>query len=280
MEVLMEKAISYLQYPFVTYALIVGVLISLASSLFGVILVLKRLSYMGDGLSHVAFGAMCIASVLNLSGSMPFMLVVTMLSAILLLRKGESASLRADASIAMMSVGALAIGYFLMNVFSTRPNISGDVCTTLFGSTSILTLTEKDVWLTVILAVVSIALFVILYHKIFMLTFDEDFARAAGMNTKLYNLLVAIIVAVIIVLAMNLVGSLLIAALIVFPALTAMKLFRSFRSVTMASAVIAVICTFLGMTCSILASTPVGATIVIFHTIFYGLAAGVEAIRR
>lgn len=272
MTALIDKITFYLQYPFVIHAIIVGVLISLSSSLFGVTLVLKRLSYIGDGLSHVAFGAMCVAAVLNLSNNMPFILLFTTISAILLLRKGESANSRADATIAMMSVGSLAMGYFLMNVFSTRPNISGDVCTTLFGSTSILTLTQKDVWLSTALSMLSIVVFIALYHKIFMLSFDEDFAKAAGLNTGFYNLLVAVIVAVIIVLAMNLVGSLLIAALIVFPALSAMKLFKSFLSVTIASAVISVTCAFFGMACSILASTPVGSTIVVFNTACFFLA--------
>ena len=222
----------YFQYPFVRYALIVGVLIALCSSLLGVTLVLKRFSFIGDGLSHVAFGAMAIASVLNITNNMLFILPVTVICAILLLRAGQNTRIKGDAAIAMISVGALAIGYLLMNLFSTSPNISGDVCSTLFGSTSILTLTKGEVWLCGILSVVVVAIFILFYNKIFAVTFDENFARATGTRANAYNLLIAVVIAVIIVLAMNLVGSLLISALVIFPALSAMRLFKSFRSVT------------------------------------------------
>ena len=222
----------YFQYPFVRYALIVGVLIALCSSLLGVTLVLKRFSFIGDGLSHVAFGAMAIASVLNITNNMLFILPVTVLCAIFLLRAGQNTRIKGDAAIAMISVGALAIGYLLMNIFSTSPNISGDVCSTLFGSTSILTLTKGEVWLCAILSVVVVAIFIFFYNKIFAVTFDENFSKAAGVRANAYNLLIAVVIAVIIVLAMNLVGSLLISALVIFPALSAMRLFKSFRSVT------------------------------------------------
>ena len=207
----------YFQYPFVRYALIVGVLIALCSSLLGVTLVLKRFSFIGDGLSHVAFGAMAIASVLNITNNMLFILPVTVICAILLLRAGQNTRIKGDAAIAMISVGALAIGYLLMNLFSTSPNISGDVCSTLFGSTSILTLTKGEVWLCGILSVVVVAIFILFYNKIFAVTFDENFARATGTRANAYNLLIAVVIAVIIVLAMNLVGSLLISALVIFP---------------------------------------------------------------
>ena len=226
---------TYLQYPFVRYALIVGVLISLCSSLLGVTLVLKRFSFIGDGLSHVAFGAIAIASVLKLTDQMLLVLPITILCAVLLLRTGQNARIKGDAAIAMVSVGALALGYLLMNLFSTSTNLSGDVCSTLFGSTSILTLKQRDVIFTVILSVIVIAVFVMFYHKIFDVTFDENFARATGTRVDLYNLLIAVIIAVIIVLAMNLVGSLLISALIIFPALSAMRLFHSFKAVTICS---------------------------------------------
>ena len=227
----------YFQYPFVRYALIVGVLIALCSSLLGVTLVLKRFSFIGDGLSHVAFGAMAIASVLNITNNMLFILPVTVICAILLLRAGQNTRIKGDAAIAMISVGALAIGYLLMNLFSTSPNISGDVCSTLFGSTSILTLTKGEVWLCGILSVVVVAIFILFYNKIFAVTFDENFARATGTRANAYNLLIAVVIAVIIVLAMNLVGSLLISALVIFPALSAMRLFKCFRSVTISAAV-------------------------------------------
>ncbi len=257
-----DKLALYLQYPFVRYALIVGVLIALCSSLLGVTLVLKRFSFIGDGLSHVAFGAMAIAAVLNLTNDMLLVLPVTVVSAVLLLRTGQKTKIKGDAAIAMISVGALAFGYLIMNVFSTSSNLSGDVCSTLFGSTSILTLSSREVWLCAALSVLVVVVFILFYNKIFAVTFDEDFAKAAGTGANAYNLLVAVVTAVIIVLAMNLVGSLLISALVIFPALSAMRLFRSFRSVTVCSAVLSVVCAFLGIVISILAGTPVGSTIV------------------
>ena len=258
----LDVLMRYLAFPAVRYALIVGVLISLCSSLLGVTLVLKRFSFIGDGLSHVAFGAMAIAAVVGLTNEMLIVLPITVLSAILLLRTGQNARIKGDAAIAMISVGALAIGYLLMNLFSTSSNISGDVCSTLFGSTSILTLTQGEVWLCVVLSVIVVASFLFFYHKIFAVTFDESFARATGTPTDTYNLIIAIIIAVIIVLAMNLVGSLLISALVIFPALSAMRLYKSFKAVTICSAVLSVVCSFAGMIVSILGGTPVGSTIV------------------
>ena len=259
---IIEKLTFYFQYPFVWYALIVGILIALCSSLLGVTLVLKRFSFIGDGLSHVAFGAMAIASVLNVSNNMLFVMPVTVICAVLLLRTGQSTKIKGDAAIAMISVGALAVGYLLMNVFSAGANISGDVCSSLFGSTSILTLTRAEVWLCVVVSVIVVTLFVVFYHKIFAVTFDENFAKATGTKTDVYNLLIAVITAVIIVLAMNLVGSLLISALIIFPALSAMRLYKRFRAVIICSAILSVLCAFFGIIISILGGTPVGSTIV------------------
>lgn len=259
---IIDKIVLYLQYPFVRYAVIVGVLIALCSSLLGVTLVLKRFSFIGDGLSHVAFGAIAIASVLKLTNDMPFVLVVTVICAVLLLRTGQNTRIKGDASIAMISVGALAVGYLIMNIFSTSSNLSGDVCSTLFGSTSILTLTSDEVIMSVILCAVVVAVFIMFYNKIFSVTFDENFAQATGTRAKLYNLLIAVIIAVIIVLAMNLVGSLLISALVIFPALSAMRVFKSFKSVTVCSAVLSVFCALLGILISVVFSTPVGSTIV------------------
>ena len=259
---MLEKLGMYLQYPFVRYALIVGVLIALCASLLGVTLVLKRFSFIGDGLSHVAFGAMAIAAVLNLSNNMLLVLPVTVVCAIALLRTGKNAKIKGDAAIAMISVGALAFGYLLMHLFSTSSNLSGDVCSTLFGSTSILTLSRKEVWLCAVLSVAVVILFVLFYNRIFAVTFDEDFAKAVGTKADACQLLIAVIIAVIIVLAMNLVGSLLISALVIFPALSAMRLYHSFRSVTICSAVLSVLCAFLGIAISVLAGTPVGSTIV------------------
>lgn len=266
-----DKLSLYLQYPFVRYALIVGILIALCSSLLGVTLVLKRFSFIGDGLSHVAFGAIAIASVLNISNEMFVVLPITVICAIILLRTGQNAKIKGDAAIAMISVAALAFGYLLMNIFSTSSNLSGDVCSTLFGSTSILTLTKSEVWLCIFLSFTVLAIFLLFYNKIFAVTFDEDFAKATGTNTEAYNLLIAVIIAVIIVLAMNLVGSLLISALVIFPALSAMRIFRSFRSVTIFSAIFSIICSLTGILISILAGTPVGATIVAVDTISFGL---------
>ena len=258
----MDKLVFYFQYPFVRYAMIVGILISLCSSLLGVTLVLKRFSFIGDGLSHVAFGAMAVASVLNFTNNMLFILPVTIICAILLLRTGQNTKIKGDAAIAMISVGALAIGYLLMNIFATGPNLSGDVCSTLFGSTSILTLKLEDVELCVVLSIVVIVLFILFYNKIFCVTFDETFAKATGIKAERYNLLIAVITAVIIVLAMNLVGSLLISALVIFPALSAMRIFKTFLSVTVCSVILSVLCAVTGMLLSILAGTPVGSTIV------------------
>ena len=267
----MSLLLSYLQYPFVRYALIVGTLIALCSSLFGVTLVLKRFSFIGDGLSHVAFGAIAVATVLHLNNQMLFVLPATVLCAVLLLQAGQNAKIKGDAAIAMLSVGALAIGYLLMNLFSTSSNLSGDVCSTLFGSTSILTLTKTEVWLSIALSLLVAAVFILFYNKIFAVTFDEGFARATGLPASLYNLLIAVIIAVIIVLAMNLVGSLLISALVIFPALSAMRVFKSFRAVTICSAVLSVVCSFSGIVISILAETPVGSTVVAVDIAAFGL---------
>lgn len=275
-----ETLLYYFEYPFVRYALIVGVLIALCSSMLGVTLVLKRFSFIGDGLSHVAFGAMAVAAVLRFSNNMLFVLPVTVVCAVLLLRTGRSAKINGDAAIAMLSVGALAIGYLLMNVFSVSSNVSGDVCTTLFGSTSILTLTQTEVWLCAVLSVLVMGVFVVFYNKIFAVTFDESFAQATGTRANLYNLLIAVMIAVMIVLAMNLVGSLLISALVIFPALSAMRVFKSFLSVTVCAAVVSVICAAAGLLISILAGTPVGSTIVAADIAAFALFAAAGAVLR
>ena len=263
----------YLQMSFVQNALIVGVLIALCAALLGVPLVLKRFSFIGDGLSHVAFGAMAAAAVVGLTNEMIVVIPVTILCAVLLLRTGQSAKIKGDASVAMISVGALAIGYLLMNLFPVNgsSNISGDVCSTLFGGTSILTLTSTEVWMCILLSIVVFLFFILFYHKIFAVTFDESFAAATGTNTGLYNLLTAVIIAVVIVLAMNLVGSLLISALVVFPALSAMRVFRSFRAVTICAAVISVLCAVGGILIAAVMSTPVGSTIVVADILVFAL---------
>ena len=275
----MDKLVIYLSYPFVRYALIAGVLIALCSSLLGVTLVLRRMSFLGDGLSHAAFGAMSLAAVLNLTHQMLLVLPLTVACAIVLLCGGKRWGLQGDAAIAMVSVSSLAIGYLLMNLFSSSVNLSGDVCTTLFGSTSILTLRPLEVWLCVGLSAAVLALFVLCYHKLFAITFDETFAQAAGMPVRAYRLALAVVVGVVIVLAMNLVGSLLISALIVFPALSAMRVIRSFRGVVVGAAVISVVCALVGILVSVMAGTPVGSTVVAANLmvfVFMSVVGGVK----
>ena len=271
----------YLSYAFVRYAFIAGVLTALCSSLLGVSLVLKRYSFMGDGLSHVAFGAMAIAAVLSVKTELIVVLPVTVLCAVLLLKTGATARIKGDAALAMLSVGSMACGYLLLNMFSASANVSGDVCSTLFGSTSILTLTQTDVWVCVIMSALVILTYVLFYNKIFAVTFDENFARATGVNAAAYNLLIAVITAVIIVLAMNLVGALLTSALMIFPALSAMRVFHTFRQVVLCSAVVAVVSSAVGILISIVLSSPVGATIVVVDLIvFGGFSAAGRILRR
>ena len=266
-----QQIATYFEYRFVQYAFIVGILIALCSSLLGVTLVLKRFSFIGDGLSHMAFCTMAVAAVVNLTNSMIISLPVTILAAIVLLRSSTNARIKGDAAVAMLAVGSLALGYLLMNVFPTSSNVSADVCTSLFGSVAILTLSTFSVWACIVLSVLTIIFFVLFYHKLFAVTFDETFARATGVKTNLYNLLIAVVTAVIIVLAMNLVGSLLISALIIFPALSAMRIFKSFKSVTICSAILSVSCTAIGILASIIAGTPVGPTIVLADIIAFAI---------
>lgn len=276
----MSQLSLYLSYPFVRYALIVGILISLCSSLFGVTLVLKRYSFIGDGLSHVAFGATAIASVLKLTNSTLVVMPLTVLAAILLLRGNKNAKIKGDAAIAMFSVGSLAFGYLLLNIFGTSSNVSGDVCSTLFGSTSILTLRLSEVITCIIMSIIVILFFVLYYNRIFAVTFDDTFAKATGTNASLYNLGIAIVTAVIIVLAMNLVGSLLISALIIFPALSAMRIFTTYKKAVIASAIISVFCSFFGILISIVASTPTGATIVAADIVLFAACAVIGKIKN
>jgi len=260
---MLAELLRYLGYPFVRYAIVAAMLISLCSALVGVILVLKRYSYIGDGLSHVAFGAMSIALVLGMiQQKMYLVFPITTVAAILILKSGQNKRVQGDAIVGMVSTGALALGYLLMNLFPPTANISGDVCSTLFGSTSILTLSKAEVWLCVIASIIVLIIFVMLYPKIFAVTFDENFSKAIGLKTNQINLILAVIIAVIVVLAMNLVGSLLISALVIFPALSVMQLFKSFKAVLIGAAVLSEICTVTGMLVAILCSTPVGATIV------------------
>ncbi len=276
---LIDKIVEYMQYPFVVYALIVGTLIALCSSLVGVPLVLKRFSNIGTGLSNVAFGAMVTAGVLQIGYDIPVVLIITIISAILLLKTGKNSKIKGDASVAMISVGSLAIGYLIMNLFPTSSNVSADVCSTLFGSTSILTLSVQEVWLSIVLSVIVVVIFIVFYNKIFAVTFDEDFLVATGTNAGRYNLLIAVVTAVIIVLAMQLVGSLLITALVIFPAISAMRVFKNFKAVVICSAVFAVISAIVGILISIIGGTPVGSTIVAIHIIGFLLFSIIDTIK-
>ncbi len=279
MQEMIEIVKFYFSFPFVIYAFIVGVLIALSSSLLGVTLVLKRFSYISDGLSHVAFGALSVATVLRIAGVMWLVFPATAVCAILLLRRGQNAKTRGDAAIAMLSVGALAIGYLVMNLFPVSTNLAGDVCTTLFGATSILTLTPTDVWMCIILSLLVLAIFVLYYNRIFAVTFDETFAKATGMKVEAFNLLLAVVIAAVIVLAMNLVGSLLISALVIFPAMSAMRLFHNFKIVIIASAIISIFCAVVGLLSSIFVSVPVGSGIVCMNIIVFFIACFIRKIR-
>jgi len=276
---MIDRLATYLSYPFVINALVVGALVALCSSLLGTTLVMKRLSYIGDGLSHVAFGAYAVAAVAGVTHDMLIIAPVTVVAAVLLLWRGQSAKVKGDAATAMMAVTALALGYLLMNVFGTKSNVAGDVCSSLFGSTSILTLTAFDVGVCAVMSVVVVGGFALLYNRVFAVTFDETFARASGVPVGRYNLAIAIMIAFVIVVGMNLVGALLLSALVVFPALSAMRVCRTFRSVTIVAAIVGVACALVGMVVSMLAGTPVGSTIVALDALVFGLFSAASLFR-
>ena len=251
------------QYGFLLRALVVGLLVSLCAALLGVSLVLKRFSMIGDGLSHVGFGALAIASALNLA-PLQVSIPVVIVAAFILLRISSDGKIKGDAAIALLSSSALAIGAIVIS----QTNSATDMNSYMFGS--IMAISNDDLVLSIICSVIVIVMFVLFYNKIFAVTFDEDFARATGTKAGRYNLLIAIIVAVIIVLAMNLVGALLTSALMIFPALSAMRVYRAFRQVILCAAVIAVVTSALGILISIMCSTPVGATIVSADALTFG----------
>ncbi len=277
---LFNTFISYLQMPFVRYAFFVVILLSICSALVGVTLVLKRFSFIGDGLSHVAFGATAVASILSLTNNLLIVMPTTIIVAIILLKLGQNAKLKGDALIAVLSVSALGIGYFLMNVFSTSSNVSGDVCSALFGSNKLLSLTLTDVIVSIVICIVIIALYLCFYNKIFSVTFDENYAKATGIKTEIYNVFIAVIIAILIVLSMSLIGSLLVSALIIFPSLSSMRVFKSFKSVIISSVIFALITSFLGISISILFATPVGATIVVIELIGFIIFSIIGKIKR
>ena len=278
---MLEMLKYYLSMDFVRYAFITSIFIALSSSLLGVPLVLRRFSFIGDGLSHVAFFAMAVATALNIflkrfnleiHNNMYVILPITIISAILLLKTSNNTKIKGDQAIAMISVGALSFGYLIMNLFPASSNISQDVCTTLFGASSILTLSLSDVLLSIVLSTAVIVIFIIFYNKIFLITFDETFAVATGVNASAYNFLIATITAIVIVLAMNLVGSLLVSALIVFPAISSMRICKTFKSVTIMSSIISVFCAIIGLTFSIIIGSPVGSTIVGIEALIFVLS--------
>lgn len=281
MSSVLEKFIMYLEYPFVRYALIVGTLISLCASLLGVVLVLRRYSFIGNGLSHLAFGLMCIASVVGIISELPLVLSITIIGAIILLNVDRFSNMSGDTAVAMLSVSALSLGYLVMNVFPSKTgNVSADVCATLFGSTSILTLSSNEVVLTILLSILVLMFFIFTYNKMFAITFDESFAQATGTNVDLYNNIFATVMAVVIVLAVKLVGSLLISALIVFPTVSAMRLKNNFKAVTLLSAILSIICTFSGISISILIGTPVGSTIVLINMLAFIICSIVGGLKK
>lgn len=250
-------------YHFMVRAAVVGLLVSLCAALLGVSLVLKRYSMIGDGLSHVGFGSLAVASALGLA-PMAVSIPVVMASAVLLLRLSGRAKLKGDALIAMISAASLAVGVI---VLSLSNGTTGDVNNYLFGS--VLAMTGEDVWLSVALAAVVLVLFVLFYRKMFAVTFDETFARATGEKVEAYHLLLACLTALTIVLGMRVMGAMLISSLIIFPALTAMRVCRSFRSVTICAAVVSVVCFMLGLCLSYLLDTPTGASVVVVNVLAF-----------
>ena len=264
-----ETLLEMLSYPFMVRAFVVGILVALCSALLGVSLVLKRYSMIGDGLSHVGFGAMAVAAAAN-AAPLAVAIPVVIVAAVLLLRISGSSRIKGDAAIALISTSSLAIGVM---VISMTTGMNTDVYNYMFGS--ILAMSREDVALSVTLAVVVLVLYIFFYQKIFAITFDETFARATGVKAGLYNTLIAVLTAVTIVLGMRMMGALLISSLIIFPALTAMRACRTFRSVTIHAAVISVVCLAAGLLMSYLGGTPAGASVVMANIaalILYSLA--------
>lgn len=241
-------------------ALIVGFLVSLCSSLLGVSLVLKRFSMIGDGLSHVGFGAVALAAALNLTKiKLAVSIPIVIVTAFILLKIGNSTKVKGDSAIAIASTGAVAVGSLLYNISGQR---SSDICNSLFGSASLFTIGDADLILSVVLSVGILILFVFFYTKIFAVTFDESFSKATGIKTNVYNMLIAVLTAVTVVLGMNMMGSLMISALIVFPAMTAMRVCKTFKSVLICSVGISLICFIIGFFVACLLGWQTGATVV------------------
>ena len=263
-----------LSYPFMVRALVGGILVSLCASLLGVSLVLKRYSMIGDGLSHVSFGALSVALAAGWSPQ-KVSIPVVVLAAFFLLRLTENGKIKSDAAIAMISASALAVGII---VTSLTTGMTTDVSSYMFGS--ILAMSREDVTLAAVLSVVVLGLFLFCYNKVFAVTFDESFAKATGVNVSVYNVLIAVLTAVTIVLGMRMMGAMLISSLIIFPSLTAMRIFKSFRGVVVVSGILSVICFFIGMTASYIYSTPAGASVVVVNLIFFLLFGLVQFVRQ
>ena len=270
----MKVILEMLSYPFLVRALVVGVLVSLCASLLGVSLVLKRYSMIGDGLSHVGFGALAIATALNLA-PLAVAVPVVVVAAFLLLRLSQNGKLKGDAAIALLSSSALAIGVMTVSMTS---GMNTDVNNYMFGS--ILSLSSADLRLSLILSAAVLALFVLCYPRIFAVTFDETFSRATGVHTQAYNMLLAVLTAVTIVLGMRMMGALLISSLLIFPALTSMRLCHTFQSVVICSAVLSVVCFLLGMSLSFFLSSPAGATVVIVNLLAFLIFSAIARIRE
>lgn len=269
-----DTVIEMLSYPFMTRAFLVGSLVALCSALLGVSLVLKRYSMIGDGLSHVGFGAMAIAAAMN-AAPLTIAIPVVIVAAILLLRISGNAKIKGDAAIALISTTSLAVGVM---VISLTTGMNTDVYNYMFGS--ILAMSAEDVKLSIVLSVFVLILFIVFYHKIFAITFDETFARATGVKAGVYNTLIAVLTAVTIVLGMRMMGALLISSLIIFPALTSMRVCRTFKSVIINAAVISVVCLIAGVTLSYVAATPAGASVVLANLVMMVLYTVVGAVKN
>ncbi len=256
----LQNIINMFQYDFMVRAIIGGILVSLCAALLGVSLVLKRYSMIGDGLSHVGFGSLAIAASLNLVSPLEFAMPVVVISAFFLLRLSSNSKIKGDAAIALVSTSALAIG---ITVATMTKSMDSDINSYLFGS--ILSMSERDMWFSIVLSVIVLALFVVFYNKIFAVTFDENFAKATGTRAGIYNMIIAMLTALTIVVGMKMMGSLLISSLIIFPAITSMRVCKRFITVMISSALVSVVCFFIGLTISYLYSTPVGASIVIVN---------------
>jgi len=271
---MIETLSQMFSYSFLVRAVIVGLLVSLCASLLGVSLVLKRYSMIGDGLSHVGFGALAIATALNLA-PLAVSIPIVVLAAFLLLRLSENSKIKGDSAIALISTGSMALGVIII---SMTTGMNTDVCNYLFGS--ILAMSKSDVYLSVALSIVVLVLFILFYNKIFAVTFDETFAKATGTKTGTYNMLIAFLTAITIVLGMRMMGAMLISSLIIFPALTSMRVCKTFKSVIICSAFVSLICFFIGVVFSYIYATPTGASVVAVNIVAFLLFSGVGLLKR